>query len=71
MTAYESEKRSEPALEVAIGELAVVEDAAALAVLAVDVLVEVAFRGIPPVALAALEALANVVLYVVEERLCR
>ena len=48
-----------------------VEDAAALAVLAVDVLVEVAFRGIPPVALAALEALAHVVLYVVEERLCR
>ena len=48
-----------------------VEDAAALAVLAVDVLVEAAPRGIPPVALAALEALAHVVLHVVEERLCR
>ena len=48
-----------------------VEDAAALTVLAVNVLVEAAPRGIPPVAVAALETLAHVVLNVVEERLRR
>ena len=66
-----AQNMGEPALEAAIGELAVVEDAAALTVLAVNVLVEAAPRGIPPVAVAALETLAHVVLNVVEERLRR
>ena len=60
---------NEPALEAAVGEVTVVEDAAACSVVAVDVLVEEAPRGVAPLALAALEPLAHVVLHVLEERL--
>ena len=39
---------NEPALEAAVGELTVVEEAATVPVLAVDVLVEEAPRGVAP-----------------------
>ena len=61
----------EPALETTIRELTVMEEAATGSVLPVDMLVEEAPRGVAPLALAALEPLAHVVLHVLEERLCR
>ena len=47
------------------------EEVAACSVLTVDVLVEEASRGVTPVALAALEPLAHMILHVIEERFRR